>query len=104
MPCWDDAAALAALGATSHVDALRGLFLQELPGQRHRINRACVEGNEAAVRDELHRLVASCGFVGAARLGHAVRRMQARPLDTEALAVVQAAVEDVLASARATGG
>src|SRR5690606_34232398 len=62
LPRWDDAAALAALGGQrANVDALRGLFVEELPGQRHRITCACIEGNEAAVRDELHRLVASCG-------------------------------------------
>lgn len=105
LPCWDDPAALAALGGQrANVDALRGLFVEELPGQRHRITRACIEGNEAGVRDELHRLVASCGFVGAARLGQSVRRMQATPLNRDALAALQAAVEDVLASALASGG
>ncbi|MGV8922819.1 MAG: response regulator [Thermomonas sp.] len=105
LPCWDDAAALAALGGQrTNVDALRGLFVEELPGQRHRITRACIEGNEAGVRDELHRLVASCGFVGAAQMGQVVRRMQATPLDRDALAALQSAVEDVMTSAWASGG
>ena len=105
LPRWDDAAALAALGGQrANVDALRGLFREELPGQRHRITQACMEGNAAGVRDELHRLVASCGFVGAARLGHAVRLMQAKPLDVEALATLQSAIDEVLASAWASGG
>lgn len=105
LPHWDDAAALAALGGQrANVDALRGLFREELPGQRHRISRACMEGNEAGVRDELHRMVASCGFVGAARLGHAVRQMQATPLDRQALASLQSEIDEVLASARASDG
>lgn len=104
LPRWDDAAAMAALGGQhTNVDALRGLFVEELPGQRHRITRACIEGNEAGVRDELHRLVASCGFVGAARLGQVVRQMQAAPLDRDALAALQSAVDEVLASAWASG-
>lgn len=105
LPCWDDPAALAALGGQrANVDALRGLFVEELPGQRQRITRACIEGNAAGVLDELHRLVASCGFVGAAQMGHVVRRMQASPLDRDALATLQSAVEDVLQSAWSSGG
>ncbi len=105
LPCWDDPAALAALGGQSaNVDALRGLFVEELPGQRHRITRACIDGNAAAVLDELHRLVASCGFVGAAQLGQVVRQMQASPLDRGALAALQSAVDGVLQSVWASGG
>ncbi|MEO6154448.1 MAG: response regulator [Thermomonas sp.] len=104
-PHWDDDAALAALGGQrANVDALRGLFLQELPGQRRRIRQACMEGNPAGVGDELHRLVASCGFVGAARLGQLVRQMQATPLDQDALAALQSAIDELLASALTNGG
>ncbi len=100
LPVWDDGAALAALdGKQSNVKALRGLFVGELPGQRHRISAASVNGDHAKVRDELHRLVASCGFVGAARLGQAVRAMQAAPLDPHALQALQFAIDDVLGSA-----
>ena len=71
LPPWDDATALAALnGNREHVAALRTLFLEELPGVRARI----VE--PATRRDALHRLRASCGFVGAARLDAAVRALQ----------------------------
>ena len=104
LPCWDDPAALAALGGQrANVVALRGLFVEELPGQRHRISQACIEGNQAGVLDELHRLVASCGFVGAAHMGQVVRQMQASPLDRDALAALQSAIEDVLTSAWAGG-
>lgn len=105
LPRWDDAAALAALGGQrANVDALRGLFLEELPGQRHRITQACIAGNKVGVLDELHRLIASCGFVGAAQMGQIVRRMQAMPLDPGTLAALQSAIEDALISARASGG
>lgn len=70
-PIWDDAAALAALnGNGEHVAALRRLFLDELPGMRTQIADA---DTQAAT---LHRLRASCGFVGAARLDAAVQTLQ----------------------------
>jgi len=69
---WDDAAALAALnGNAEHVAALRQLFLDELPGMRASIIDAATRGAT------LHRLRASCGFVGAARLDAAVQALQA---------------------------
>ena len=95
-PNWDDDAALSALGGQqAHVDALRGLFLQELPGQRQRIEVAAASGDEGAIRAELHRLVASCGFVGAARLAGAVRELQAAPLDARALQQLGFAMDDL---------
>ena len=96
-PNWDDDAALAALGGEqAHVDALRSLFLKELPGQRRRIEAAATDGNEVAVRDELHRLVASCGFVGAARLAATVRELQQAPLDADTLQRLGFAMDDAL--------
>ena len=72
LPVWDEDAALAALnGNREHVAALRQLFLEELPGMRPRIVDA------ESRRDTLHRLRASCGFVGAARLADAVQALQA---------------------------
>ena len=102
LPRWDDAAALAALGERANVDALRGLFVAELPAQRSRIRMHCEQGNASGVRDELHRLVASCGFVGATRLGQVVRDMQQAPLDDAALAALQSAIQDLLDSAWTT--
>lgn len=97
-PSWDDAAALAALGGQpAHVQALRAMFLAELPGQRLRIAEGITTGDLAAVRGELHRLVASCGFVGAARLGDAVRGLQVDPLDPVALAALTTAIDALLA-------
>ncbi len=99
LPDWDDAGALAALGGQqAHVEALRRLFLQELPGQRERIVAAVEARDEAGVRGELHRLVASCGFIGAARLGQAVHALHQAPLAAEALQHLDVAIGDLLAS------
>ena len=96
-PNWDDDAALAALGGQrAHVDAMRDLFLKELPGQRQRIDAASAAGDEAAIRAELHRLAASCGFVGAARLAEAVRGLQDAPLDAGRLQAFGFAIDDLL--------
>ncbi len=96
-PAWDDEAARAALGGEqANVDALRALFLQELPGQRERIRAAAATGDPAAMRDELHRLVASCGFVGAARLAEAVQALQASPGDADRLQRFDAAAGALL--------
>lgn len=96
---WDDAAAQAALGGQAgHVQALRGLFLQELPGQRTRIRGAHARGDLAALRAELHRLAASCGFVGAARLGEAVQQLRTTALDAEALRALDAAIDQLLST------
>lgn len=86
LPVWDDAAALAAMGGKAeHVNTLRALFLQELSGQLTRIAAAAQQQDEAAIRAELHRLAAACGFVGAARLLKAVRQLQASPLNAHML-------------------
>ena len=94
-PVWDDLAALGALnGQRTHVDALRALFLQELPLARDGVDAAVRGGDHAALRASLHRLQASCGFVGASRLGAAVRSLHAAddpgPLLPEFLAAAQA--------------
>ena len=96
-PAWDDAVALRALGGDpGHVAALRDLFLQELPGQRARLRAAAMAGDEVAMRAELHRLAASCGFVGAAGLAAVVRELQASSLQPQTLQRFDAAVDDLL--------
>ena len=98
-PCWDDAAALAALGGRdAHVQALRNLFLTELPQQRDRIVHAATHADISALRAELHKLSASCGFVGAARLGAAVQALQAALTDRTALRALERAVAEILAA------
>lgn len=97
LPLWDDDAALAALnGQQAHVEALRALFLDELPRSRAAIGDAARRGDADAVRADLHRLRASCGFVGAARLGAAVQALQGEPLSAVALQRFEEAVEDLL--------
>lgn len=97
---WDDALSLAALnGNISHVAALRGLFLEELPAMRARVLERARLGNGPALGDELHKLRASCGFVGAARLADAVRVLGEQPLSSEAVAAFDAACEETLAGA-----
>jgi Response regulator containing CheY-like receiver, AAA-type ATPase, and DNA-binding domains len=93
---WDETAALAALnGQRTHLVALRELFLAELPVTHEAVVAALQRQDEAALRGQLHRLQASCGFVGAARLGRAVRElhhhpgsMQARNQFSEAVAAL----------------
>ncbi len=99
LPLWDDAAALSALnGQHAHVAALRALFLDELPRSRDTVRSAAARGDIDGVRADLHRLRASCGFVGAARLGAIVHGFENQPLSTAALQRFEEVVEDLLAS------
>lgn len=98
-PIWNDEAALTALnGEQTHVDALRGLFLDELPMVRTAVAAAARDGNDTALRSALHRLQASCGFVGAARISAAVAAIQEQPGAEEALDGFLAAVDETLHS------
>jgi len=82
---WDEITALAALnGQRSHLIALRELFLAELPGVRDAVEQAVELHDEPALRSQLHRLQASCGFVGAARLARAVRTLHQAPASQQA--------------------
>lgn len=87
LPPWDEAAGLAAVaGQPAALAQLRELFLAELPGQRREILAHCAAGEHDAARAVLHRLKASCGFVGALPLLAAVRALHAAPGDAGALA------------------
>ncbi len=98
-PVWDDAQALRALnGNVAHVATMRSLFLQELPQVVARVAQALDSGDPDALRAELHRLQASCGFVGAARLASAVDALRATPASPDAAAQWQGAAADTLAS------
>lgn len=99
LPIWDDDAALRAFnGHRAHVDTMRGLFGQDLPQVSVRISAALAQHDEAALRSELHKLQASCGFVGAARLGAAALALHDLPSSTEAAAQFEGALQDTLAS------
>jgi CheY-like chemotaxis protein/HPt (histidine-containing phosphotransfer) domain-containing protein len=76
LPVWDDATALAALGGNAtHLQTLRGLFLQELDAQATAITTALADSDWATAHQQLHRLRASTGFVGAARLQAAAQTL-----------------------------
>jgi len=86
VPDWDDAIALRALhGRQQHVQQMRQLFLQELPTLRESIAAAARSGDVGSMRAVLHRLRASCGFVGAMRLSEAVERLHRAPESAAAL-------------------
>lgn len=99
VPVWDDAAALAALaGNAGNVAALRRLFSDELPGVRDALAQAARRRDVDAMRDHLHRLRASCGFVGAARLDVAASGLREAPLSEAALQAFLDAAQDTLSS------
>jgi DNA-binding response OmpR family regulator len=99
LPVWEQEHALAAIGGNAgSLAKLRGLFLQELPLQREQLQRAQALGDAGAIAALLHKLRASCGFVGAARLGRAVEALSHSPLDAAALRNFGFAAEDTLAT------
>lgn len=94
---WDETTALAALnGQRHHLIALRELFLAELPGVRDAVAQAVRLDDTRALHNQLHRLQASCGFVGAARLARAVRQLHQSPASSGAHTRFSAAVEALL--------
>ena len=102
LPDWEDARALAALGGNPAALAkLRRLFLDELPGQLAQLHAAHAAADASAAGAVLHKLRASCGFVGAARLGERVEALARAPLDAAILRELGFAAEDATASARA---
>ncbi len=99
LPVWDDAIALAALaGNAGSVAALRGLFVDELPGVRDALALAARRGDVDGMRGHLHRLRASCGFVGATRLDAAASALREAPLSDPALQAFLDAAQDTLSS------
>jgi CheY-like chemotaxis protein len=100
-PVWDDAQALLALGgnaATMH--AMRALFVSELPAQSAIVLRALAAGDAQTARAELHRLKASCGFIGSVRLLGAVRALADTPHDRLCIERFRAQVAAALAAAQ----
>ncbi len=101
VPVLDDARALQALGGNiAAMQALRMLFIAELPAQADTILRAVAAGDADAARAELHRLKASCGFVGSARLLHAVRALSDAPHDRQRAQRFRDQIAEVLAAAQ----
>lgn len=95
---WDDAAALRALnGSAESMATLRVLFRDELPKQHKAVTAALDAGDVEAALVELHRLKASCGFVGASRLRQAVEALHAMPGSASARVDFEAAIRNCLA-------
>jgi CheY-like chemotaxis protein len=77
---WDDAQALRALGGSrDSLVALRTLFLQELPESLAECRDAVHARDDDALRTTLHRLQASCAFVGASALLECARVLRETP-------------------------
>ena len=99
LPVWERERALAAIGGNPDALAkLRALFLAELPGQHAQLREAQRLGDAAAVAALVHKLRASCGFVGAARLAQAVASLAAAPLDPARLRGFELAAGDTLSA------
>jgi CheY-like chemotaxis protein/HPt (histidine-containing phosphotransfer) domain-containing protein len=97
LPVWDEAQALAAIGGNrSALQALRKLFLAELPEMREQLLVAQRTGDASCVGAVLHKLKASCGFVGAVRLARAVDALAQTPMDAAALRRFDFAATDAL--------
>lgn len=89
---WDEAGALRALnGNAQHVAQLRQLFLDELPAVAETVLLAQSNCDIEGLRTVLHRLRASCGFVGAHQLAKSVARLQLEPDSVSAMMEFQAA-------------
>lgn len=98
---WNEDAALKALnGQRTHLDALRRLFLAELPATRDAVVAAFRHADLPVLRGQLHRLQASCGFVGAERLGHTARVLHETPSSPEAMAAFEQALGLLLDESR----
>jgi len=99
-PLWNEATALAAVGGSArNVRGLRELFIGELDGMRARVETAASAGDVEGVRGTLHRLRASCGFVGAERLGLAARVLHGEPGASDALGAFLDTLDATRASA-----
>jgi CheY-like chemotaxis protein len=98
-PVWDDAIALRALnGQHTHVDTMRALFRDELPQTAARVGAAFARRDTDALRAELHKLQAACGFTGATRLATALESLRAAPDSAAAHARFERAVQDTRSS------
>lgn len=98
LPNWNEARALAAIGGHhGSLMALRKIFLDELPGLRAQVLAAHAVGDEVLLGAVLHKLKASCGFVGAVRLLRAVKALDRSPKDAGLAREFDNATEDALA-------
>jgi CheY-like chemotaxis protein len=97
LPVWDEARALAAIGGSrASLQALRKLFLGELPALRAQLVDARAADDIQSMQAVLHKLKAGCGFVGASRLAQAVLALSKEPMDADALSRFGFAADDAL--------
>jgi CheY-like chemotaxis protein/HPt (histidine-containing phosphotransfer) domain-containing protein len=83
---WDEAAALRAVGGNqATLKALKEMFRSDLPKHAKIIKQAFQANETSSLKAECHKLLAACGFVGAAGLGHAVKQLSEAPSDNEKL-------------------
>lgn len=98
LPVWDEAQALAAIGGNAaNLRALRRMFLDELPGQRQQLLAARDRGDAPAIAALLHKMLAGCAFVGAARLRQAIEQLAQAPMEAAAWQRFGFAADDALA-------
>lgn len=98
-PLWDDAAALVAMNHNrANVDALRALFLAELPAARIAVDEAFRTSDAVALSAALHKLRAGCGFVGAKRLDALAAALREAPHSPSIHRDFQAVLQDTLSS------
>jgi CheY-like chemotaxis protein len=77
---WNETRALNALGGNAEtLIRLKNLFKEELPAMDEQIKRALAAGEMDKVRAILHKLKASCGFLGATRLLHYCHALDSEP-------------------------
>jgi CheY-like chemotaxis protein len=105
LPLWDDETAARALnGNREHIATLRTLFIAELPATTDRVRNAFHNEDIQGLHDELHRLRASCGFVGATRLRQAVQTLANDDRSQAGLQAFTAAAQALVAAARGDSG
>lgn len=96
---WDEISALRAVGNNVvALAALRRMFLAELPQQMKVIRSAHENKDKVVLKGECHKLLASCGFVGAARLTQMVKRLSENPEDHVVLDSVVIEADNCLAT------
>jgi len=94
---WDEASALRAVGNNEKtLKALRKMFLAELPKNINTIEQTRADNNHQKLKAECHKLLAGCGFVGAARLSRAVKRLAENPNGIDHVHEVRAQAEKCL--------
>lgn len=98
LPVWDEARALSAIGGShSSLQALRKIFLDELPELRGQLAHARAAQDIQSMQAVLHKLKAGCGFVGAARLSQSVSELTRNPGDADAWRRFEFGADDALA-------